>query len=66
VSKHIDCPLLHFARVRCLAASAVTPRGYENKWLPLHILMSSRTISHHLHIILLAPEERDRKESEKI
>jgi hypothetical protein len=64
VCKHIQCPLLHLARVCYLAASAVTPRSYEDKWSPLHTLTFSRTIGHRLLVVLLVLGERERKESE--
>jgi hypothetical protein len=41
VCKHIQRPLLHSAKVHCLAALVVTPRDYENQRLPLCTLMSS-------------------------
>jgi hypothetical protein len=56
--KRIQYPLLHSARAHCLAALAVTPQGHENRRLPLRTHMSSRITSHHLPIVLLAPEER--------
>jgi hypothetical protein len=63
--KCIQHPLLYSVRVCCLAASVVTPWGYENKRLPLRTLTSPRTISHHLPVILLVPKERERKERGK-
>jgi hypothetical protein len=57
--KHIQCSLLHFARVRCFTSSAVKSWGYESKWLPSRTLMSSRTISCCLLAFFLAPEERE-------
>jgi hypothetical protein len=63
--KCIQHSLLNFARVHCLASSAVTPWGHENKWFPLRTLTSSRTINHCLPIFFLLPKERERKESEK-
>jgi hypothetical protein len=61
--KHIPCTSLCFARVRCLAASAMTPRGDENKWLPLLTLTPCRIIDRRLPVVILAPEERERKQS---
>jgi hypothetical protein len=39
----------------------VTPRGHENKRLPLRTQTSSRMTSHSFPIPLLAPKERERK-----
>jgi hypothetical protein len=50
--KCIQCPLVHLARVCCLTASAVTPRGYEKERLPLRTLTSYRMISCRLSIFL--------------
>jgi hypothetical protein len=63
--KRIQHPLLHFAKARCLTASAVTPRGHENQRLPLSTPTSSRITSRHLPIVLLTPEERERRKGEK-
>jgi hypothetical protein len=43
--KHIEHPLLHFARACCHTSSVVTPWGYENNWFPLHSLTSSCIIT---------------------
>jgi hypothetical protein len=64
--KRIQRPLLHYAKAHCLAASVVTPRGLENKWLPLFTLTSSHITSHHLPVVLLVPEERKRKRGEEV
>jgi hypothetical protein len=64
--KCIQCPLLHPAKACCLAASVVTSRGPENKKMPLRTLMSSRITNHHLLVVLLASEERDRKKGEEV
>jgi hypothetical protein len=64
VYKCIQHPLLHFVRVHCLASMAMTPWGYENNRFPLHNLMSSLTISHHLTIFFLVPKDRQVKERE--
>jgi hypothetical protein len=34
--KHMQCPLLHSAKVYGLATSVSTPQGPENNWVPLH------------------------------
>jgi hypothetical protein len=60
VCKRIQCHLLHSARVRCLAASAMAPQGYENKWLPLHTLTSSHIVSCCLPVVL-GLEEREKR-----
>jgi hypothetical protein len=55
--KRIHCPLLHLAKVRGLAASALTPWGPEKSWVPLHTIASTRIPV----VVLLAPEERGRE-----
>jgi hypothetical protein len=64
--KHIQHPLLHSAKAHCLVSSAMTLHGLENKRLPLRTLTSSRITNHRLPVVLLAPEEREKKESEKV
>jgi hypothetical protein len=59
--KRIQHLLLHSAKAHCLTTSAMTPRGPENIWLPLHTLTSYRLTSRCLLVVLLAPEERERK-----
>jgi hypothetical protein len=63
--KRIHHPLMRSLRVCCLASSAVTLWGCENKRLPLHTLMSYHTISWCLPIFFLAPEEKEREKKAK-
>jgi hypothetical protein len=63
--KHKQCPLLHSAKARGLAALVLTQRGPENKQLPLRTPASSCISSHRLPVILLMPGEGERKRGEK-
>jgi hypothetical protein len=46
---------------RRLTATAVTPRGLENSWLPLRTPFILSHFTYCLAVILLMPEERERK-----
>jgi hypothetical protein len=60
------CPILRFIRVCCFTSSAMTLRGYENRWSPLCTLMSFRTISHCLPVLFFTPEEKEKEKKVKM